>query len=143
MRASGINRVFMQARSLSAGPEIAPSSAAGMPAGSEGNAQPVSGVCAIVFWARAPASVAVTASTAKPAIAITLRTDLFTLSLLVNLRPRAIGYVLGPAIYAHGDALDGLRHERGGRDVDLAAGDVGRGTSDAERGHHASALSSL
>src|SRR5579864_4521796 len=87
MRASGINRVFKQARSLSAGPEIAPSSAAGMPSGSEGNAQPVSGACAIVFPASAPASVAVKASTAKPAIA--LRTDLFILSLLINLRPRA------------------------------------------------------
>src|SRR5215831_14064925 len=89
MRASAINRVFMQAQSLSADPEIAPSSAAGMPSGSEGNAQPVSGACAIVFSASAPASVAVTASTAKPAIAITLPTDLFILSLLMNLRPRA------------------------------------------------------
>src|SRR6201993_1087996 len=89
MRASGINRVFMQARSLSAGPEIAPSSAAGMPSGSEGNAQPVSGDCAIALPASAPASVAVTASTAKPAIAVTLRTDLFILSFLIDLRPRA------------------------------------------------------
>ena len=44
MRASGINRAFMQARSLSAGPVIAASSAAGMPWGSDGNAQPASGV---------------------------------------------------------------------------------------------------
>src|SRR4029079_6562663 len=41
-RASGIKRAFMQARSLSAGPVIAASIAAGMPLGSEGNAQPAS-----------------------------------------------------------------------------------------------------
>src|SRR6516165_31617 len=93
MRASGINRAFMQARSLSAGPEIAASSAAGMPSGSEGNAQPASGACAIAFPASAPASVAVIASTAEPAtLAITLHADLFILSLLpllVKLRARA------------------------------------------------------
>src|SRR5207245_11809814 len=54
MRASGINRAFMQARSLSAGPVIAASSAAGMSSGSEGNAQPASGACAITVPASAP-----------------------------------------------------------------------------------------
>src|SRR5258707_2092377 len=49
MRASGINRAFMQARSLSAGPLIAASIAAGMPLGSDGNVQPVSGACAIAL----------------------------------------------------------------------------------------------
>src|SRR6516162_2940044 len=163
MRASGINRAFMQARSLSAGPEIAPSSAAGMPSGSEGNAQPASGACAIAFPARAPASVAVIASTAEPAtLAITLHADLFILSLLpllVTLRARAqpgatleltTRLTLGERsnhwqlrITRIGGALDGLRHERGRRHVDLAACDVGRGTSDADGGHNASALTRL
>jgi hypothetical protein len=58
MRASGINRAFMQARSLSAGPVIAASSASGMPLGSDGNAQLASGACAcaIVLPARRPES---------------------------------------------------------------------------------------
>jgi hypothetical protein len=47
----------MQARSLSAGPVIAASSAAGMPSGSEGNAQPASGVRAIALPASAPARI--------------------------------------------------------------------------------------
>jgi hypothetical protein len=47
----------MQARSLSAGPVIAASSAAGMPLGSEGNAQPASGACAIALPASAPARI--------------------------------------------------------------------------------------
>src|ERR1700733_13979131 len=47
MRASSINRAFMQARSLSAGPVIAASSAAGTPSGSEGSAQPESSVRSI------------------------------------------------------------------------------------------------
>src|SRR5205814_2851686 len=54
MRASGINRAFMQARSLSAGPVIAASSAAGMPSGSEGNAHLASGACAMALPASAP-----------------------------------------------------------------------------------------
>src|SRR5436853_2241629 len=57
MRASGMNRALMQARSLSAGPEIAASIAAGMPLGSEGNAQPASGACAIALPASAPAKI--------------------------------------------------------------------------------------
>jgi hypothetical protein len=57
MRASGINRAFMQARSLSAGPVIAASIAVGMPLGSEGNAQPASGACAIALPASAPARI--------------------------------------------------------------------------------------
>src|SRR5437899_9502831 len=57
MRASGINRAFMQARSLSAGPVIAASIAAGMPLGSEGNAQPASGACAIAVSVSAPARI--------------------------------------------------------------------------------------
>src|ERR1700730_6345946 len=57
MRASGINRAFMQARSVSAGPLIAASIAAGMPLGSEGNAQPASGACAIAVPASAPARI--------------------------------------------------------------------------------------
>src|SRR5580765_5305886 len=57
MRASGINKAFMQARSLSAGPVIAASSAAGIPSGSEGNAQPASGACAIELVASAPARI--------------------------------------------------------------------------------------
>src|SRR5215468_6441623 len=78
MRASGINKAFMQARSLSAGPVIAASSTAGMPSGSEGNAQPASGACANAFPAYACARVAVIASTAKLAtLTITLHTDLF------------------------------------------------------------------
>src|SRR5215470_4965483 len=57
MRASGINRAFMQARSLSAGPVIAASIAAGMPFGSEGSTQPASGTCAIAVPASAPARI--------------------------------------------------------------------------------------
>src|SRR5262249_19986086 len=57
MRASGINRAFMQARSLSAGPVIAASIAAGMRLGSEGSAQPASGACAIAVPASAPARI--------------------------------------------------------------------------------------
>src|SRR5438874_7898985 len=55
MRASGINRAFMQARSLSAAPVIAASIAAGIHLGSEGNAQSASGACAIALPASAPA----------------------------------------------------------------------------------------
>src|SRR5215472_7000973 len=80
MRASGINRALMQSRSLSAGPVIAASSAAGMPSGSEGNAQAAFGACASAVPASAPASDAVIPSTAKPATpTITLHTDLFML----------------------------------------------------------------
>src|SRR5215471_11378347 len=57
MRASGINRAFMQSRSLSAGPVIAASSAAGMSLGSEGNAQAAFGACAIAVPASAPARI--------------------------------------------------------------------------------------
>src|SRR6266403_187930 len=57
MRASGINRAFMQARSLSMGPVMAASIAPGMPSGSEGNAQPASGACAIALPASAPARI--------------------------------------------------------------------------------------
>jgi hypothetical protein len=57
MRASGINRAFMQARSLSAGPVIAASTAAGMPLGSEGNVQPASGACANALSVSAPARI--------------------------------------------------------------------------------------
>src|ERR1700730_1348190 len=57
MRASGINRAFMQARSLSAGPVIAASSAAGMPSGSESNAHLASGACAMALPASAPARI--------------------------------------------------------------------------------------
>src|ERR1700676_1295968 len=57
MRASGINRAFMQARSLARGPLIAASSAAGMPSGSEGNAQLASSACAIALPASAPARI--------------------------------------------------------------------------------------
>src|SRR5262245_11672454 len=56
-RASGISRAFMQARSLSAGPVMAASIAAGMPLGSEGNAQPASVACAIALPASAPARI--------------------------------------------------------------------------------------
>src|SRR5262249_18403707 len=65
MRASGINRAFMQARSLSAGPVIAASSAAGMPSGSEGNAQLASGVCAVALPASAPARIVATNSVGR------------------------------------------------------------------------------
>src|SRR5207248_7711480 len=57
MRASGINRAFMQARSLSAAPVIAASIAAGIPLGSDGNAQSASGACAIALPASAPARI--------------------------------------------------------------------------------------
>ncbi|HEV2474559.1 MAG TPA: LysR family transcriptional regulator, partial [Chthonomonadales bacterium] len=57
MRASGINRAFMQARSLSARPEIAASSAAGMPSGPEGDAQPASGARAMALPASTPARI--------------------------------------------------------------------------------------
>src|SRR5580658_9969436 len=56
-RASGINRAFMQARSLAAGPVIAASIAAGMPLGSIGSAQPAFGACAIALPASAPARI--------------------------------------------------------------------------------------
>src|SRR5713226_228464 len=95
MRASGINRAFMQARSLSAGPLIAASIAAGMPLGSEGNAQPASGACAMAPSVCEPASVAVIPSTAKAATPIiALHTDLFMLPplplqrLLINPMPQ-------------------------------------------------------
>src|SRR5215469_2011503 len=131
MRASGINRAFMQARSLSAGPEIAASSAAGMPSGSEGNAQPASGVCAIAFPVSAPAIVAVIASTAEPAtLTITPHIDLFIQSLRHLLGERSNHWHL--RVTRIRGALDGLTHERGRRHVDLAACDVGRGTSDAD-----------
>ena len=53
MRASGINRAFMRARFMSAGPVIAASIAAGMSLESEGNAQPASGAFAIAVPASA------------------------------------------------------------------------------------------
>src|SRR6516164_4478944 len=62
MRASGINRAFMQARSLSAGPVIAASSAAGMPSGSKGNAQLAFGACAMALPASTPARIVATNS---------------------------------------------------------------------------------
>src|SRR5215469_7677756 len=40
-------------------------------------------------------------------------------------------------------ALDGLRNKRGRWHLDFAACDVGRGTSDANRGHDASTLTRL
>src|SRR5258706_15631466 len=54
MRAWGMNGAFMQARSLSAGPPIAASIAAGMLLGSDGNAQPTPGACAMALPASAP-----------------------------------------------------------------------------------------
>src|SRR5689334_8572938 len=36
--------------------------------------------------------------------------------------------------------LEGIRHERERRHLDFGAGDVGRGTTNADRGHDASAL---
>jgi hypothetical protein len=36
--------------------------------------------------------------------------------------------------------LEGLRHKRERRNLDFAAGDVGCGTTNADRGHDASAL---
>src|SRR5437868_11538139 len=57
MRASGINRAFIQARSLSAGPVMAASIAAGMPSGSEGNGQPAWGACANARSVSAPAKI--------------------------------------------------------------------------------------
>src|SRR5512146_3516046 len=44
---------------------------------------------------------------------------------------------------AHVGAFDGLRHERRRRYLDFAACDVGRGTTNADRGHDASALTRL
>src|SRR5215469_4470968 len=52
-----------------------------------------------------------------------------TVSILVQLHPWG--------------ALDGLRHKRGRRHLDFAACNVGRGTSNADRGHGASALTRL
>src|SRR5437660_12871744 len=40
-------------------------------------------------------------------------------------------------------SLDGLRHQRGRRHLDFAACDVGRGATNADRGHDASALARL
>jgi hypothetical protein len=57
MRASGMNNAFMQARSLSAGPVMDASIAAGIAAGSAGNAQAASGVCAIALPASAPVNI--------------------------------------------------------------------------------------
>src|SRR6266581_7574755 len=56
--------------------------------------------------------------------------------------PRLLGPSL-PLVYTHGGALDGLRHKRGRRHLDFAACDVGRGTTNADRGHDASALTRL
>src|SRR5262245_66463233 len=102
MSASGINRAFMQARSLSAGPVIAASIAAGMPSGSEGNAQPASGACAIARPASAPARM---------------------------VAENSVRSIFLPRVH--------LRHKRGRRNLDFAAGDVGRGTTNADRGHDA------
>src|SRR5579864_25726 len=56
--------------------------------------------------------------------------------------PPRLGYSL-PPVYTHGGALDGLRDKRGLRHLDFAACDVGRGTTNADRGHNASALTRL
>src|SRR5436190_13876153 len=58
--------------------------------------------------------------------------------------PRLLG--IGPSlppVYTHGGTLDGLRHNRGLRHLDFAACDVGRGTTNADRGHNASAPTRL
>src|SRR5438552_15448609 len=88
MRASGINRAFMQARSLSAGPLIAASIAAGMPWGSGGKAQPASGARALAPPGCAPPAVGVIPRTATPALPlITLHPDLHLLPPLPLHRP--------------------------------------------------------
>src|SRR5207237_10139607 len=56
--------------------------------------------------------------------------------------PRLPGPSL-PPVYTHGGALDGLRHQRGRRHLDFAACDVGRGATNADRGHDVSTLTSL
>src|ERR1700730_8744944 len=48
-----------------------------------------------------------------------------------------------PPVYTHGGALDSLRQERGRRHLDFAASEVGRGTTNADRGNDASALTRL
>ena len=44
------------------------------------------------------------------------------------------------AVHAHWGTLDGLRDKRGRGHLDFAACDVGRGTTNADRGHHVVAL---
>src|SRR5436190_493208 len=56
--------------------------------------------------------------------------------------PRLLGPSL-PPVYTHGGALRGLRHQRGRRHLDFAACDVGRGTTNADRGHDIPTLTSL
>ena len=51
------------------------------------------------------------------------------------------GFERGPAT-ARG-TLDGLRHKHERRNLDFAASYVGRGTTNADRGHDASALTCL
>src|SRR5262249_50864834 len=118
MRASGLNRPFMQARSLSAGPVIAASIAARMPSGSEGNAQPAS----------APA----------PSHFRRARRPEWSLKIVFA----AFFSLVKRAMSATAELFQ-LRHKRGRRNLDFAAGDVGRGTPNADRGHDASALTRL
>src|SRR5947209_18199743 len=56
--------------------------------------------------------------------------------------PRPLGPSL-PPVYTHGGALRGLRHQRGRRHLDFAAGDVCRGTTNADRGHDVPTFTSL
>src|SRR5213075_2482155 len=56
--------------------------------------------------------------------------------------PRLPGPSL-PPVYTHGGALDGLRHQRGRWHFDFAACDVGRGTTNADRGYDVPTLASL
>src|SRR6202030_2241095 len=50
--------------------------------------------------------------------------------------------LIAAGLHAWG-TLDGLRHKHGRRNLDFAASDVGRGTTNADRGHDASALTRL
>src|SRR5436309_4348909 len=54
-----------------------------------------------------------------------------------------MSWLLFPPVYTHGGVLHGLRHKRGLRHLDFAACDVGRGTTNADRGHDTSALTRL
>jgi len=57
-------------------------------------------------------------------------------------KPTRLGHSL-PPVPTHRARLRRLRHKRGRRYLDFAACDVGRGTTNADRGHDVPALASL
>jgi hypothetical protein len=106
----------MQARSLSAGPLIAVSIAAGMPLGSEGSTQPASGACAIAGPASAPARI----------VAENSVRNIFSTSPIANAPKALVGDVPEPACYQV--ALDAKGRYR------IGGGQITRGTPYLDQG---------